>query len=63
MSVMYFRVDENKVGLVVNTADRTGEFKTVESESDKAAINALFDAMKKQVYQGEFEILLPQRQG
>ena len=62
MSVMYFRVDESKVGLAVKTSDKNDDFRVVESEPGRAAINTLFNAIKKQVYQGEFEILLPKRE-
>lgn len=62
MSVMYFKVDQENVGLAVKTGERTYEFRRIEGKEAKAAVNALFDAMKKQIHQGEFDLLLPKRQ-
>ncbi|MEZ5464194.1 MAG: DUF3450 family protein [Lysobacteraceae bacterium] len=54
---LYFKTQDGRVGL----AQRSGEgwrFATAEDAADQARINALFDALRKQIRQGWFELPL-----
>lgn len=54
---LYFKTQDGRVGMAQRSADGW-RFVTVEDAADKARIDALFDALRKQIRQGWFELPL-----
>ncbi len=54
---LYFRTQDGRVGLA-RRADNDWRFVTVDDAADQERINALFDALRKQIRQGYFELPL-----
>ncbi len=61
MSVLYFRVDEKRLGRAIRTPKGGFIYEETKKEDEKRALNALFEAMEKQIRKGAFELPLPER--